>query len=87
MVDQYAPTSGGYGMKYTFKDVNALVNGKEIEPTEINISTPIPECSTCAEGITGKKVHPCPFQEEIFNNYKPYCDCCEACQKHCMEDI
>jgi hypothetical protein len=31
--------------------------------------------------------HECPYQCEIHNNDAPFCTCCEACERQCMDDV
>lgn len=40
------------------------------------------ECDNDGEGI-----HQCPYQEEIYDNHEPYCNCCEECEHECRMEI
>lgn len=31
--------------------------------------------------------HPCPFREEIYEDSKTLCRCCEECMNECCDDI
>lgn len=45
-----------------------------------------PKCSYCKND--GQVSHPCPFAEEIHDNYDPeFCNCCEACTHDCAMDV
>jgi hypothetical protein len=38
------------------------------------------------EGRT-EEMHPCPFQEEIWDQHEDSCNCCDDCSYECMLDI
>lgn len=38
------------------------------------------------EGRT-EEMHPCPFSEEIWEDYDDHCNCCDDCTYECMMDI
>lgn len=43
-------------------------------------------CSRC--GKEGREPHPCPYEEEINDNFNiTYCTCCEECTQECIFDI
>lgn len=42
-------------------------------------------CPTC--GKEGLPLHPCPYAEEINNNYEDVCNCCNECMRQCVYDI
>lgn len=47
----------------------------------------VPEkCSSCKHEDALPE-HTCPFQEEIRDDYTTKCDCCEACQANCRDEI
>ena len=41
----------------------------------------------CKCGDESSKLHPCPFNEEIHNDSKALCNCCENCKYECSRDI
>ena len=43
-------------------------------------------CDRCGE-MELKPLHTCPFLEEIDNNHKTLCNCCERCETQCYWDI
>ena len=43
-------------------------------------------CDRCGE-MEPLPLHTCPFMEEISNDIKTLCNCCEACKIQCYWDI
>lgn len=41
----------------------------------------------CGCGAPGTPLHSCPFQEEVHNDSKPCCNCCDRCEQQCSDDI
>lgn len=33
------------------------------------------------------ETHPCPYQEDVNNDPSDHCNCCDACQQECCDDI
>jgi len=43
-------------------------------------------CPTC--GVNpAKEDHNCPFKEDINDDYKTKCNCCDSCRHECVQDI
>lgn len=43
-------------------------------------------CSSCQKN-PAEKLHTCPFQEDVNNDFKSLCNCCEKCEQECCWDI
>lgn len=43
-------------------------------------------CRSCGK-LPAAEPHPCPFQEEIYDNIETLCDCCDECAYECAMDI
>ena len=41
----------------------------------------------CRCGAEAEELHPCPFSEEIHNDFDTLCNCCKHCQRECARDI
>ena len=50
-------------------------------------ATKVSECQNCKKKPGTDELHSCPYQEEINNNFKAECNCCEFCQNECAMEI
>lgn len=41
----------------------------------------------CTCDVESIELHPCPYQEDINENFEDYCNCCEECVYQCVQDI
>ncbi len=41
----------------------------------------------CDCGKKGKKLHTCPYQEDIKGDSETVCNCCDECEQNCMAEI
>lgn len=41
----------------------------------------------CRCGRRGKESHTCPYGEDIHNDSKTMCNCCDRCRDECSDDI
>lgn len=41
----------------------------------------------CKHEDRTEELHPCPFQEDVNNDPRDCCNCCEDCQYQCAMDI
>lgn len=42
---------------------------------------------TCKCGKPGLPLHPCPYDEDLHNDKRPTCNCCQACQDECAQEL
>ena len=52
---------------------------------QIAAGTGCPHKNTC--NVETIDLHICPFQEDVNNNLKPFCQCCKECEEDCAMDI
>jgi len=43
------------------------------------------KCQNC-NGVA-EPLHPCPFKDEVDNDDKTLCNCCQKCTQQCEDDI
>lgn len=43
-------------------------------------------CKRCHKHAA-KKLHPCPYDADVYNNSKSKCNCCDACMRECAADV
>ncbi len=43
-------------------------------------------CQNCNKN-KAEKPHICPFSQEIYGDDKTLCNCCDACQDRCAQEI
>ena len=43
-------------------------------------------CQNCGKN-EAKKLHPCPFKIDCYNDDKTLCNCCDNCVSVCANDI
>jgi len=44
-------------------------------------------CQGCSNDKGTEQWHPCPFNEEIWNDSSDVCNCCPDCEYQCAMDI
>jgi hypothetical protein len=60
------------------------------DPTEKQAPDELPMCDHDAvrKGPhQGLPMHPCPYREELHDDFEPHCTCCDACRQECVYDI
>lgn len=43
-------------------------------------------CPAC-EGLPAMALHPCPYQADVENDGRLWCNCCEGCSTDCSDGI
>jgi hypothetical protein len=73
-----------------------LSNSKECEPLihailatkkVIAARSENPICHQCGSEGGTKKLHSCPYQTDLNNDYAKRCNCCDGCVSNCKDDI
>jgi hypothetical protein len=59
---------------------------KSIDEFEINVKTGEQLCQQCRLPTT-RRLHLCPYKEEIHDGRDALCNCCHRCTRECLEDI
>lgn len=44
-----------------------------------------PQCDSCEQ--LGRRLHPCPYKEDIYGDSTTLCNCCSSCQDECFSEI
>jgi len=68
------------GIKVLHENVDFFWNLKSIE-AELEH-----KCQSCKKN-EADDFHPCPFSEEIHEDYETLCNCCDSCATECARNI
>lgn len=45
------------------------------------------KCQRCNVNEGTEELHPCPYAQEIHDDYETCCNCCPDCENECCMDI
>ncbi len=44
-------------------------------------------CQSCKKNQGTSELHPCPYAEDVHNDFSAMCNCCDECIQQCSDDI